>query len=120
VPSGDHVWWSCSGNDSGCPPTGGHNLDIALPALADVPAGLRALPDFEYRSCGEIQAFRLSGPTFKRRLTISLRAEKPVPIEILRAGKVVRTLGGSGTVRGLRRGRYAVRPGGVTLRTRRV
>ena len=27
------------GNDFGCPPTGGHNLDIALPALADVPAG---------------------------------------------------------------------------------
>jgi M6 family metalloprotease-like protein/uncharacterized repeat protein (TIGR01451 family) len=39
VPSGDHVWWSRAGNDFGCPPSGGHNLDIALPALRDVPAG---------------------------------------------------------------------------------
>ena len=28
-----------SGNDFGCSPTGGHNLDISLPELADVPAG---------------------------------------------------------------------------------
>ncbi len=38
-PSGDKLQWSGSGNDFGCPPNGGHNLDIALPALADVPAG---------------------------------------------------------------------------------
>ena len=28
-----------SGNDFGCAPTGGHNFDISLPELADVPAG---------------------------------------------------------------------------------
>ena len=39
VPSGSRVWWSRAGNDFGCPPSGGHNLDIALPGLADVPAG---------------------------------------------------------------------------------
>ena len=32
-----HVWWSRPGNDFGCPPTGGHNLDIALPGAGDVP-----------------------------------------------------------------------------------
>ena len=37
--SPDHVWWSGSGNDFGCPPTKGHNLDIALPALKALPAG---------------------------------------------------------------------------------
>jgi M6 family metalloprotease-like protein len=37
--SGDHVWWSQSGNDFGCAPSGGHNLDVALPQLASVPAG---------------------------------------------------------------------------------
>jgi bacillopeptidase F (M6 metalloprotease family) len=39
VPSGDHLYWSGSGNDFGCTPTAGHNIDIALPALAQVPAG---------------------------------------------------------------------------------
>ena len=34
VPSGTHLWWSGSGNDFGCPPAGGHNLDLALPADA--------------------------------------------------------------------------------------
>jgi M6 family metalloprotease-like protein len=29
-----HVWWSQSGNDSGCAPTSGHNFDIYLPELA--------------------------------------------------------------------------------------
>ena len=28
-----NVWWSGSGNDFGCTPAGGHNLDIALPEL---------------------------------------------------------------------------------------
>jgi M6 family metalloprotease-like protein len=37
--SGSRVWWSQSGNDFGCSPTGGHNLDINLPDLATVPAG---------------------------------------------------------------------------------
>ena len=34
-----HVWWSQAGNDFGCAPTKGHNFDIYLPELADVPAG---------------------------------------------------------------------------------
>ena len=34
VPSGDHVWWSRSGNDFGCTPTGGHNLDISCRSCA--------------------------------------------------------------------------------------
>ena len=33
VPSGTHLWWSGSGNDFGCPPEAGHNLDLALPAV---------------------------------------------------------------------------------------
>ena len=37
--SASHVWWSKSGNDFGCPPVSGHNLDIDLPELAAVPAG---------------------------------------------------------------------------------
>ncbi len=49
VPSGDHVWWSRSGNDFGCPPSGGHNLDIALPALRDVPAGTPVTLTFKSR-----------------------------------------------------------------------
>ena len=49
VPSGDHVWWSRSGNDFGCPPAGGHNLDIALPALRDVPAGTPVTLTFKSR-----------------------------------------------------------------------
>ena len=40
VPSGTHLWWSGSGNDFGCPPEAGHNLDLALPA---VPAGTQKL-----------------------------------------------------------------------------
>ena len=39
VPSGSHVWWSDSGNDFGCTPAAGHNLDISVPALATLPAG---------------------------------------------------------------------------------
>ena len=49
VPSGDHVWWSRAGNDFGCPPSGGHNLDIALPALRDVPAGTPVTLTFKSR-----------------------------------------------------------------------
>jgi M6 family metalloprotease-like protein len=47
VPSGDHLWWSASGNDFGCPPSGGHNLDIALPALGDVAAGTKVTMTFK-------------------------------------------------------------------------
>ena len=34
-----HIWWSGSGSDFGCAPEGGHNLDVALPELADIPEG---------------------------------------------------------------------------------
>jgi immune inhibitor A len=37
--SGSRVWWSRSGNDFGCSPITGRNLDISLPDLATVPAG---------------------------------------------------------------------------------
>ena len=37
--SGSRVWWSRSGNDFGCAPITGRNLDISLPDLAAVPAG---------------------------------------------------------------------------------
>ena len=40
VPSGSHLWWTGSGNDFGCSPSGGHDLDLALPA---VPAGTQKL-----------------------------------------------------------------------------
>jgi immune inhibitor A len=39
VPSGDHLWWSRSGNNFGCTPQGAHNLDIALPELATLAPG---------------------------------------------------------------------------------
>ncbi|GAA1931549.1 PKD domain-containing protein [Nocardioides marmoribigeumensis] len=34
-----HAWWSGAGNDFGCTPSGGHNLDLAVPGLADLPQG---------------------------------------------------------------------------------
>lgn len=34
-----HAWWSGSGNDFGCAPSGGHNLDLSIPQLASLPAG---------------------------------------------------------------------------------
>src|ERR671922_532698 len=37
--SAPYVWWSGRGNDFGCSPKAGHNLDIALPELASVPEG---------------------------------------------------------------------------------
>ncbi|HET7534739.1 MAG TPA: PKD domain-containing protein [Nocardioidaceae bacterium] len=37
--SATHAWWSGSGNDYGCPPNGGRNLDIALPGAKDLPEG---------------------------------------------------------------------------------
>jgi PKD repeat protein len=37
--SGDFSWWSQSGNDFGCAPNAGHNLDVFLPELASVAAG---------------------------------------------------------------------------------
>lgn len=44
-----HAWWSGSGNDFGCPANGGHNLDIALPGLKDVPAGTPVTVSFKSR-----------------------------------------------------------------------
>lgn len=32
-----HAWWSGSGNDFGCSPTAGRNLDLAIPQLAAIP-----------------------------------------------------------------------------------
>jgi M6 family metalloprotease-like protein len=46
VPSGSHAWWSGRGNDFGCSPDGGHNLDISLPELANVPAGTPVTVEF--------------------------------------------------------------------------
>lgn len=37
--SASHVWYSGRGNDFGCSPTGGHNLDVYLPELRDVADG---------------------------------------------------------------------------------
>jgi immune inhibitor A len=37
--SAPYVWWSGRGNDFGCQPKAGHNLDIALPELESVPEG---------------------------------------------------------------------------------
>ncbi|WP_147095099.1 PKD domain-containing protein, partial [Nocardioides psychrotolerans] len=34
-----HAWWSGSGNDFGCAPAAGRNLDVALPQLAALPTG---------------------------------------------------------------------------------
>ncbi len=42
-----HAWWSGSGNDFGCAPTGGHNLDLSIPRLADLPAGTTATLSFK-------------------------------------------------------------------------
>ena len=52
--SASHAWWSGSGNDFGCAPEAGHNLDLAVPGLADLPAGstvnleLKSLWDIEW------------------------------------------------------------------------
>ncbi|GEP35219.1 hypothetical protein NSZ01_29870 [Nocardioides szechwanensis] len=34
-----HAWWSGSGNDFGCAPSGGRNLDLSIPQLATLPTG---------------------------------------------------------------------------------
>ncbi len=43
----DHVWWSQSGNDFGCAPQKGHNLDVYLPELASLPAGTPVKVEFK-------------------------------------------------------------------------
>ncbi len=42
-----HVWWSQSGNDFGCAPTTGHNVDVYLPELASLPAGTPVTVSFK-------------------------------------------------------------------------
>lgn len=42
-----HAWWSGSGNDFGCAPDGGHNLDLSIPALATLPAGSKVTLSFK-------------------------------------------------------------------------
>ncbi len=42
-----HVWWSQSGNDFGCTPTGAQNLDIFLPELATLPPGTTVTVTFK-------------------------------------------------------------------------
>lgn len=37
--SKSHAWWSGSGNDFGCAPEAGRNLDLSIPGLADLPEG---------------------------------------------------------------------------------
>ena len=39
VPSGTHVWWSGAGDNFGCTPAAGHNIDIYVPALKTLPTG---------------------------------------------------------------------------------
>jgi immune inhibitor A len=53
VPSGSHVWHSGRGNDFGCSPTAGHNLDLYLPELATVPAG--STVTLEFKSSWDIE-----------------------------------------------------------------
>ena len=53
VPPGESVWWSGRGNDFGCTPSGGHNLDLFLPELANVPAGTPV--SLEFRSSWDIE-----------------------------------------------------------------
>ncbi|MBC7375135.1 MAG: immune inhibitor A, partial [Frankiales bacterium] len=45
--SGKQVWYSRQGNDFGCPPVGGHNLDFAIPGLDKVPAGTKITASFK-------------------------------------------------------------------------
>lgn len=53
VPSGSRAWHSGAGNDFGCPPAGGHNLDVFLPDLAQT-ASASAIT-LEFQSLYEIE-----------------------------------------------------------------
>jgi M6 family metalloprotease-like protein len=44
---GKQVWYSGQGNDFGCPPRGGHNLDFAIPGLEKLPAGTKVNLSFK-------------------------------------------------------------------------
>lgn len=45
--SAPYVWWSGRGNDFGCAPKAGHNLDVVLPELANVPSGTPVTVSFK-------------------------------------------------------------------------
>ncbi|MFN2524894.1 MAG: immune inhibitor A domain-containing protein [Actinomycetota bacterium] len=45
--SPEHVWWSGSGRNFGCPPAAGHNLDIYLPELEDLAPGTSVTVTFK-------------------------------------------------------------------------
>src|SRR6185295_11369771 len=45
--SAPYVWYSGRGNDFGCVPKGGHNMDIALPELASLPEGTPVTVSFK-------------------------------------------------------------------------
>ncbi len=42
-----HAWWSGSGNDFGCAPSSGHNLDLSIPTLASLPANSTVKLEFK-------------------------------------------------------------------------
>jgi immune inhibitor A len=42
-----HVWWSQAGNDFGCGPDHGHNLDLSLPELQRVKPGTKVTLSFD-------------------------------------------------------------------------
>jgi M6 family metalloprotease-like protein len=42
-----HVWWSQAGNDFGCGPNHGHNLDISLPELRRLASGTKVTLTFD-------------------------------------------------------------------------
>ncbi|CAN5376404.1 hypothetical protein BH09ACT12_BH09ACT12_33460 [soil metagenome] len=44
-----HLWWSGSGNDFGCVPTGGHNFDLDIPGLAELAPGTPVNLSFKSR-----------------------------------------------------------------------
>ncbi|MCU1622969.1 MAG: Immune inhibitor peptidase [Frankiales bacterium] len=44
---GKQVWYSGSGNDFGCPTTGGHNLDFVIPGLDKVAKGTKVTASFK-------------------------------------------------------------------------
>ncbi len=48
-----HAWWSGSGNDFGCPPDGGHNLDVIIPGAGDLPPGTPL--KLEFKSLWDIE-----------------------------------------------------------------
>lgn len=45
--SAHHVWWSQAGNDFGCGPNHGHNLDISLPELRKLAPGTKVTLTFD-------------------------------------------------------------------------